>query len=409
MGGASNVSEGGADLNKVALAEMLSSIGTGVSILALPTVAVLVLDATPLGAAGLLTAELAPAAVVAPMAGSLIDRLSRIRLAMIVADFGRALALIMIPLLAESDALRVWHMYVVAAVIGGLTPFSSIGGQSLIPRLVKRQDALPRANSLVSGAVWVGMLVGPTIGGVLIGSLGAVNTVYVDAASYVFSAIILSFVHERVPQLTVSEEGPGRGIWPAVAIVRRSRLLRRVIFATAALNVCGSAIGGLFILYAYRFLGLTPRAVGLTFTVAAIAGIGGAFVAGWYISRFGLVRSMLLAAVAAASSFLLIPSAMLGMPIYWLAVYQAVFTASATVLAISAVTVRQMVAPPSMRGRVNAVAQSVSTATIPAGALLGGVVAGKVGVVQTLTIFALLAPVSWIALIGAGSSTEQQN
>lgn len=382
-------------LRLVAAAEFLSSVGTGVSMLALPTIAVLSLSVGPLGAATLLAAELAPAALMGPLAGSVMDRLTSVRWAMIGSDLGRGLALLAIPILDSMNALHVWHIYCVAAVIGGLTPFSSVGTQSIVPRLVTSRNRLPAANSMMSAAASLGFLLGPALGGLLIGAVGPVRAVYIDAASYAISASLLCLVRETREQDEDASDFE-QGIRPALRFVLRHVLLRRVILGTALLNVCGAAIGGIFVLFAYRRLDLSPEAVGVTFSCAAAAGVCGAAVASKLICQIGLKRVVIGSSLIAATSLFLIPSAVTMQPLVWLVAYQLIFNSSATVLAISLVTVRQVVAPPSMRGRVNAFSQSVSTATIPLGALAGGSAAQWIGLFPTLIIFATLASTSWV-------------
>lgn len=384
------------ELKLVATAEFISSSGTGVSMLALPTVAVLILHAGPLEAASLLAAELAPAALLGPYAGSLIDRLTKIRWAMVGSDIGRGLALLMIPLLDAIQVLNIWHIYMAAAIIGGLTPFSTVGSQSIVPKLVSSKARLPAANSLMSAAASLGLLVGPALGGILIGSIGAVNAMYVDAGSYAISALLLCTVRERATDQSKTMAAAHPGVRPALHFVMRQVLLRRLILGTAILNVSGAAVGGIYVLFAYRRLGLPPESLGITFSFAAVAGIGGAALAPKVISRYGLRPVILVSSILAATALFLIPSAVTVQPMLWLIAYQLLFTSAATVLAISLVTVRQLVAPADMRGRVNAFAQSVSIATIPVGALLGGAIANWIGLLPTLVIFALLASLGWL-------------
>lgn len=93
--------------------QSISLVGSAVSFVALPLVALLVLKANAFQM-GLLTAvERLPPLVIGPLAGPLVDRGSRWRL-MVIADAGRALLLAWIPLGAVLGVLQFWHLLVVA-------------------------------------------------------------------------------------------------------------------------------------------------------------------------------------------------------------------------------------------------------------------------------------------------------
>ncbi|HYH93635.1 MAG TPA: MFS transporter, partial [Candidatus Saccharimonadales bacterium] len=127
------------DFNRLWAAETISQFGTQVSLLALPLVAVVLLDASPLEVALLGTIEFLPFILFSLPAGAWVDRLRR-RPILIAGDVGRALALATIPIAFVFDALTIWQLYAVGFIAGTLTVFFDVAYQSYLPSLVDRDQ-----------------------------------------------------------------------------------------------------------------------------------------------------------------------------------------------------------------------------------------------------------------------------
>lgn len=128
-----------------------------------------------------------PPLLLGPLAGVYLDRLPK-RGAMIVIDLVRAALLVIIPLLSMMGWLTLAWLYVVVFVIA---LFSMAFGPALnaaIPLLVKK-DQLTRANAIMQSSMTIGQLLGPGISGMLIAVIGAQNVLYVNAATFLVSAL----------------------------------------------------------------------------------------------------------------------------------------------------------------------------------------------------------------------------
>ena len=128
-----------ADFRRLWSAETISQFGTQVSLLALPLVAVALLEATPFAVALLGTVEFLPFILFSLVAGAWVDRLRR-RPILILADLLRAIALASIPLAYLADVLTMGQLYVVGFVTGTLTVFFDVAYQSYLPSLVERDQ-----------------------------------------------------------------------------------------------------------------------------------------------------------------------------------------------------------------------------------------------------------------------------
>src|SRR3954452_10743955 len=178
-------------------AEVVSGLGTRMTWLALPWfVLVETGSATRMGV--VYAAELLPMAVLGIPMGTLVQRLGG-RTTMLACDLARAPLLALVPLLHAAGVPSFPLLLVLVALMGVFsTPYWS--SQRLILTEVIGHDPalLGQANSLVEGFQRVSTLVGPALAGVLIGVLGATNVLWLDAASYVFSfLVVLLFVTTR--------------------------------------------------------------------------------------------------------------------------------------------------------------------------------------------------------------------
>ncbi len=127
------------DFLKLWTAETISVFGSQFTALALPLVAVLLLDASAFAVSALFVVEFLPFILFAIPAGVWVDRLRR-RPILVIGDLGRAALLGSIPLAYVFDALTLGQLYVVAFLVGICTVFFDVAYQSYLPSLVEREQ-----------------------------------------------------------------------------------------------------------------------------------------------------------------------------------------------------------------------------------------------------------------------------
>ena len=120
--------------------------GAQITELAIPVLAVLVLNATEFEVGVLTAANVAAFLVVGLPAGAWIDRMRK-RHVMIWADAVRAVALGIVPVLWLTGTLQIWHLVVVALIMGVATVFFDVSNQSLVPSLVRPRRSPRRTAS----------------------------------------------------------------------------------------------------------------------------------------------------------------------------------------------------------------------------------------------------------------------
>lgn len=403
---------------RLVAAQSISLTGTHVTAVALPTLAVLHLDASPLAAALLFALEYGSRGLTAPLAGALVDGTRSPRRLLVGTDLVHAAVVATVPVAYLLGLLTLPYLVVVAGMSGTLAGITDLCVTAVLPRLVA-PDRLVAANSALAGARAVGQIAGPAVGGMLVQALGAGLAVTAEAVSHLCSAAVVARLRDAAAAMPVSEHfghgasrptaGSARALVTSVreglAAFRGTPRLTRLALAAAALNLGGAGLGGLYAFTAYRLLGLSPAQVGLTFAAYSAAAVLAVLTATPMIGRLGLDRASVVFAPVAAAALALIPVAALGvsprpavaLPI--LVTYQVVFGYCATVWTIAAISLQQRLVPIHLVGRVVAISRTASVLAIPIGAAGGGLAAQWVGPRPTLVGFAVLAIAGTAAVV----------
>ena len=375
------------DFRQLWAAETVSQVGTQVTLLALPIVAVTVLDATPLQMGVLTALETLAFLLIGLPAGAWVDRWRRKRV-LVTADLVRAITLASLPVAYLADALTLGQLYLVAAVTGTATVFFDVAYQSYLPALVQR-DQLVDGNGKLEVSRAVAQVAGPGITGVLLRVVSAPVLIALDAASFLLSALFVARI--RTPDVVPDRSARRRlrtEIAEGLSFVVRHPLLRRIVACTGTANFFSSITGTLLVLYAVRELELSPSTVGLVFSAGAVGGLVGAVTAAPFARLVGQGRAIPLSALLLAPFALLTPLAALGPAALLLVLGQLGFSWAVVAYNVTQVSFRQRLCPPALLGRMNASVRFIVYGTMPLGGLLGGVLGSTIGVLPTLWIAA---------------------
>jgi len=371
------------------LGQSISLLGDQVTVIALPLVAVLVLDATPAQMGYLFAVELAPNLLFSLHAGAWVDRRGRKRQLMIATDLGRALALGSIPVAYAFDALTFPHMLAVGFVMGTLSVLFYVSYSSLFVALVPR-DRFVEGSSIINGSRALSYVGGPSVGGALVQALSAPATLVVDTFSYIVSALCLRSVDVEEP----AAEAPGKGhVVAGIRWVFGNPIVRAALGATATINFFNFVFFALFILYATRSLDVTPGTLGLVLGAGAAGGVLGSLVTGRISRRIGIGPAFALGCVLFPAPLLLVPLAGGPKPVVLACLFLAEFGAGfgVMVLDISAAAISAAIVPDRLRSRASGAYMVVNYGVRPLGALVGGALGSWLG----------LRPTLWIATAGA--------
>jgi MFS family permease len=370
------------------LGQTISVFGDQVTYLALPIVAVLLLDADP-GQMGLLTAVgLLPHLLFSLPAGVWLDRVRQRRRLMVLADIGRAAAILVVPAAFLGGFLGFELLLVVAFAVGSISVLFDLAWMTLFT-IVARRDQFVEANSLLNGSRSVSAVGGPALAGILIQVFGAPIALVADGLSFLASAFFMRRIRAPDPEID-SEPGSLREQLSAgMSFLARDPIMRPSILALATMNLFNFAFQGLFVLFATRNLGIEPGVLGLALGAGAIGGVLGALLAPGVGRRLGVGGAFVLTMVIFPASAILVPLAE-GLPDT--AILAMLFAAEfvggfgVIVLDINGGSILMARLPGAIRGRASGAFKMINMGVRPIGALLGGVLGELIGVRDTLLI-----------------------
>jgi MFS family permease len=380
------------DFLKLWSAETISQFGTQVSQLALPLVAILVLDATAFEVALLGTIEFLPFILFSLPAGVWVDRLRR-RPILIAGDFGRAALLASIPVAYAADVLTIWQLYAVGFSVGVCTVLFDVAYQSYLPSLVER-DQIIDGNSKLEISRSASQVGGPGLSGGLVELFTAPYAVLVDAISFLGSGLFLLRIRREEPPVAAPADGSKPSLWSELKVGLRFVLgnpnLRAQAGCTATSNFFSNVSFAVILVFLVRELELSAGVIGVVLSVGSVGSLIAAFSAMRLSGRFGIGPTTIAVGLVWGPATGLVALAPKGNgAIPFLLAAQFLLGFAIVVYNIIQVSYRQAICPPRLQGRMNSVMRFIVWGTIPIGALLGGVLGTWVGLRETIVIGAV--------------------
>ncbi len=390
---------------------LISMIGNWVMIAAMPF-HIYTLTESALATSGFLIAYLIPGILFSSVAGVFVDRWDRKRTMLITSLIQSAVILTLV--LAQS-AEWVWFIYLVAFTESTLSHFFSPAENALLPRLVD-EERLISANSLNALNDNLGRLIGPAIGGALLGIVGFSSVIIFDSATYLIAAILISLVVAPARETAEAEaeeptekktaRGQLRQLWEewlgGMNLVRNNRVLSAV-FIVIGVGLFGDAIiSALLVPFVQDVVGVGAVEFGWMMTARGLGGIIG----GLLLAQFGSKVSpqKLLTYGMLISGVLIILA--VNIPVYWIVLIGfALVGIPAVAWMVSIQTILQSATEEAYLGRIFGAFGTTTTLLMLFGSILGGGLGDLIGagllvnvagffyiIGGTLAIFLLVRP-----------------
>ena len=352
---------------------------------ALQFVAVLVLDATPFQMGVLGALGVAPSIVIGLFVGVVADRMRR-RPIMIASEVGRFALLASIPAAYLMGQLNIEQVYAVAFFYGVLTTFFDVANRSYLPTLVRRGD-LVNANSKLTASESFAEVTAFSIGGWIAQLASSIAAAGIAGLTFLVSALSLMFIRKSEPASAPSKDGGSiaREIWQGLSVVWQNRLLRTLAVATAAESWTAGMMSAVVLIFGVRELGFGPGVLSTIFAVGGVSSIVGSLYAGRAARRFGFGRALAGGYTVYMLTVLFIPVArdpllFAGLILTLAQLGDGFFT----MFMVQESSLRQAITPERSLGRMNATIRSLELAARFMGSLVGGVVAGVIGLRMTI-------------------------
>lgn len=374
-------------LTTVYVAGAVSALGTQMTMLALPW---LVLETTGSATrAGLVFAvQVLPMALLGFAGGEVIQRLGA-RRTMVVSDLARAPVVALIPLLQTMGALNLAVLVAIVAALGALAvPYHAAQRVLAMELLSPHARSLARANSALTGVQHGSAFAGPALAGALIPLVGTTSVVWLDAATFAFSGLLLL---RRVPAegggAGGSAAGP-RGLWAGVRHLCGDWFLSRAMLSTVVFGLMLRTLMITMPVLAFaRFEG-DARVGGLLIATLGAGGLVGSVAAYVLAARVAPVRLACTALVCVALPLwtLLVP-----VPASVLVVAVGLSSAAAPLANAPLMGLLSARLPDGFGPKVLQAVVTISTLAGPLGFLAAGVVLDRAGVAAALWGVAALA------------------
>ena len=375
------------DFRRLWLGQTVSKVGTTVSDLAIPLVAISVLGVSTFQVSLLTAVQMAAPLLVALPAGALLDRV-RCRPVLVAADIGRAVALVSIPVGAVLGWLSLGQLLLVSLVVALLTTLFDVAYQSYLPRLIGR-DLLLAGNSRLEASNTVAVSAGPAIGGLLIRWLTAPVAILVDVATFCWSALAISSIRSREPSpAPASTRHLGREIAEGLRYVLGHPVLRALAAGGAVWVFFSAAQAAVLLVFLIRTVGISPATIGILFSIGTLGAVAGSALASWCTRRLGAARVLLILTPVEGLAGFLIAFTDNDWTLGLFVVALAAGELSVMVCGLVNLTYRQRECPERLLGRVNATMRFLLWGARPFGALLGGVLGTAIGLRPTLVVAA---------------------
>lgn len=371
-------------------AAMVAAAGNGISLVAFPWL-VLQRNGSALDASIVAGAASLPLLFSTLLAGTAVDFLGRKRISIIsdILSGGTVAAIPVLALLLGASAVNVTTLAVLAALGAAFDPAGITARESMLPEAAARAGwTLDRTNGLYEATFNVAYIVGPGLGGLLIATIGGINTMWVTAATFACSIVAVSLLRLEGAGRPTIEDRPD-GVWSGMVEGLRFVWNLKVLRTLALIDL---AVTGLYlpmesVLFPKYFTDRNaPSHLGWVLMALSIGGLVGALAYPLLVKRMSRRATLLVATltlgVCTAGISLLPP-----LPVILLlcAVVGLVYGPIAPIYNY----VMQTKAPVALRGRVVGVMTSVAYAAGPLGFMLAGPLTDAFGLRTTFLVLAV--------------------
>ncbi|GEP28612.1 MFS transporter [Cryobacterium levicorallinum] len=357
-----------------------------------------------------------PVVVGGALGGVVVDRVGH-RRAAIVADLVSGAAVLAIPVLALTVGLPFWSLLLLVFAGGLLDTPGQTARRVMLPKLTARAGVrLEQSVGLLDGSERFAKLIGASIAGLLVASVGPIAALFVNAATFAVSALLTWTFVAAVPALLDQPETgndadpPHASYWSDLAegfrFVIRDPLMRLIVGLVLFTNLLDAARGStLMPLYANDRLD-GAAALGLLVAVmggcALVGNIAFGFVAHRVPRRSTLAVCFALAGGPSSAAFAV------GAPLPVLVAMTALSGLAAGAINPILGTVELERVPEHMRGRVFGLINAGAWAGVPFGALLGGIAADTIGLPLAFGIIAVVYTLVTLSPLTGGSWTHME-
>lgn len=313
-----------------------------------------------------------PVFLMAPIGGVVADAVDRHRVVIATQACAMLLASILAAL-TLSGHIEIWHVFVLASLLGVVNAFDIPARQSFIVEMVGREDlvnAIALNSSMVNGA----RLVGPAVAGIVVSLVGEGWCFAANAVSYV--AVITGLLMMDVPKRAISAhtDSPLRSIREGFRFVATTPPVRSLMLLLGLVSLMGMPYATLMPVFADRIFGAGAGGLGVLMGMSGAGALVGALALAAKRSLRGLGRWVAWSSAAFGVSLILFSLSRT----FWLSALLLVPVGCSMMVQMAASnTLIQSMVPDRLRGRVMSIYSMMFMGMAPFGALMAGAIAHR--------------------------------
>ncbi|MBT2678549.1 MFS transporter [Bacillus sp. ISL-35] len=381
------------------LAQLISSIGDWLSVVAIITMVGLKWEASPMEVSFIILCLAVPMALLGPFTGTIADRFNRKSL-MIFSDLIRA-GLILALAYAES----LWTVYICLFIVGMLSAIFVPAKNGKLKELV-HQESMKSAMSITSMIDSGTKVLGPLLSGLLVSAFGTQLVFFIDSGTFIISALLLFALPKAIAKPIESETKEAssfkKDFMEGIRFIKGSRyLIVGMIVLGVSLLILQLSDSQIIVLLR-ELSNASPDLFGYIVTASGV----GMFLTGLLLAKKTDYNALILLFIGVCgigvsfSMMAVLTRLDLALPALWGPALGMLAGFSAGFVFIPFQAAVQTETPVHMTGRVFGVLNSVTTTATIIGPLAGGLLATVLGVIPTFVITGfLLIAVSIIGLI----------
>jgi MFS family permease len=318
--------------------------------------------------------------LLAPVGGAIADRNNRRKILIITQTLAMIFASVL-AILALTETVQVWHLFVIAACFGIANAFDIPTRQSFVVDMVGKEDllnAIALNSSMFNGA----RIVGPAIAGILVAAVGEGWCFFLNALSYI--AVISGFLLMNVQTVIRPKSGSTfSNIVEGFGFVVKTPPIRALLLLLGLISLMGMPYAVLMPIFADKILGGGSSTLGFLMGASGAGALFAALVLASRKSVFGLGRWVAFASAGFGVALILFSFS----NTFWLSAILLIPVGFSMMTQMSSSnTLIQAMVPDELRGRVMSVYSMMFMGMAPLGAVMAGSLASVIGAPETVAL-----------------------
>lgn len=381
------------DFINLIISSLFSKFGMAIYTIALPLI---VYDITKSGSLMAVTfvVEFIPHIIFSLFGGALADRMSKKKI-LLIGDITSLLSVVFILVTFLNGVQNIYILLIATFILSSASAFYHPSFESVIPEMLESTE-LVKGNSLFKFIETFTTFIGPSIGGLLIGFLGNIETLFVTMFTFLISAISIILIKKPYTNGQVDKQiSMISSIKEGLKFVMHNKVIMSGTIYMFLINISYGFIEALFVFYLKGEKHYSASLIGYIFSIQTL----GSMISLYVVNKFKYVnrgKFIVYSGMIMCLGMLLLS---IGINIYIIILARILIVGSATCMAVSWFTLRQEVVPQQFLGRVISSTRMIAYLSLPISGMIAGLLINYVTaniVFWLSTLFSIVLTIAYI-------------